>query len=293
MRVAELAPRGGLSSWCPQRGPPVRAPRPARQSRRTRHRQSGVHRRDGHRAGDHAAGGGNVKRSAWSWAARAPTSSSPMRPGAVRAESPYSVFDTAQDCCARAGSSSSAPSTTGSSSSSRRPRRRSSLAIPTIPPRSRHNGQLPAARDGARLHSDWARKARVWPEEESGEPAYAQGAYIQPTVFERSLGDAPSPRRRSSARRRGDPISTPKKKRSGWQTRRRLGFPARSWTGDIAKAIGCGRRHEIASGVVSVNCNSSVHARRRSVGTRCPEWAARTACTPSSRTRRSRTCTST
>jgi acyl-CoA reductase-like NAD-dependent aldehyde dehydrogenase len=89
------------------------------------------------------------------------------------------------------------------------------------------------------------------------EPAYARGAYIQPTVFDRV---------RSEMRIAQEEIFGPVVVASPFDTEEEavrlanatsFGLSGSVWTSDIAKAIRTAKG--IQSGVISVNCNSSVH----------------------------------
>ena len=90
------------------------------------------------------------------------------------------------------------------------------------------------------------------------EPAYAQGAYIQPTIFENV---------RSEMRIAQEEIFGPVVVVIPFDTEEEavrlanatpFGLSGSVWTRDISRAIRVAR--SIQSGVISVNCNSSVHA---------------------------------
>jgi acyl-CoA reductase-like NAD-dependent aldehyde dehydrogenase len=90
------------------------------------------------------------------------------------------------------------------------------------------------------------------------EPAYAQGAYIQPTVFE-NVGS----RMRIAQEEVFGPVVVvipfdTEEEAIRLANDTPYGLSGSIWTRDIGKAIRAARG--IASGVISVNCNSSVHA---------------------------------
>ncbi len=264
IRVAELALEAGFPPGVLNvvTGPGAHGRRGDR--RAPRHRQGRLHRRDRHGAGDHASGRGQHQEGQ-PGARRQEPQRRLRRRGHRTLRRRIAVLRLRQ---LRPGLLRPVPH----HRRALRPRqgrgavrrghaaRSRSATRPTRPPKSARWSASASARPSSTTFESGARRARdvVVGGGIPTEPAFAQGAYIEPTVLDRVTS-----RMRIAQEEVFGPVVVvipfdTEEEAIRLANDTPYGLSGSIWTRDIGKAIRTAKG--IQSGVISVNCNSSVHA---------------------------------